>query len=116
CACRRTKLISRPSVLLFVNSPKNFVLGFLALTTVGGAILAWQQYGELVELRAAAMNRDERRDAQERIAELERLNRELRDQLAAERSSDDIETLVANATAERPRGERPERGGRDFRG
>ena len=103
-----------------MNSLKNFAVGFLALTTLGGAILAWRQYGELVELRAAAMNRDERRDAQERIADLERVNRELQDRLAAQRGGDVLGALVADASAERPRserGERPERGGRgDGRG
>ena len=34
-----------------MKSPKNYLIALLALTTVGGSILAWQQYGELVELR-----------------------------------------------------------------
>ena len=41
-----------------MKSPKTYLIAFLALTTVGGSMLAWQQYGELVELRAAAMNKD----------------------------------------------------------
>ena len=67
-----------------MKSPKNYLIALLALTTVGGSILAWQQYGELVELRAAAMNKDERADLQKRAWDLERLNKQLRDQRSAE--------------------------------
>lgn len=93
-----------------MNSPKNYLLAFLALTTLGGAWLAWRQYGELVELRASALNRDERLDLQKRITDLERLNRELQDQLAAARGGD-LENLLAEAT-ERPTDERGPRGDR----
>ena len=75
--------------------PKNYLIAFLALTTVGGSILAWQQYGELVELRAAAMNKDERADLQKRAWDLERLNKQLRDQLAAQRPSGEDGTIAA---------------------
>jgi hypothetical protein len=44
-----------------VNSAKTYILLLLAATTLGGAMLAWRQYGELVELRAANMNRDDTR-------------------------------------------------------
>jgi hypothetical protein len=54
-----------------VKSPKTYIILLLAATTVGGAALAWRQYGELLELRAAAMNRDERADWQRRVWELE---------------------------------------------
>jgi len=81
---------------------------------MGGATLAWRQYGELVELRASAMNRDERADLQKRIWDLEKMTRELQDQLAARRpGAEDPADLVAEAgDGERPGGEREGRGGR----
>ncbi len=99
-----------------MNSPKTIVILVLALTTVGGAALAYRQYQELVELRAAAMNKDERADLQKRLWELEKTNRELNDQIAASRSDgNDVETALAAATGE-PAPERGERGGRGSRG
>lgn len=96
---------------LAVKSPKTYLIALLALTTIGGAVLSWQQYAELVELRAAAMNKDERADLQKRVWELEKLNKQLRDQLAAQRpSGDDVEALLADAGDGPP--ERRDRGGR----
>lgn len=70
---------------------------------MGGALLAWQQYRELVVLRATAMNKDERAAMQKRIWDLERHNKELNDQLAAARDgSGDAETMVADASGDRP--------------
>ena len=97
-----------------VNSPKTYVILLLAVTTLGGALLGWRQYGELVELRASAMNRDERADLQKRVWELEKLNRELQDQLAAQHDSSGIDGLLT-ASAEGERSTR-ERGGRGERG
>ncbi len=95
-----------------MNSPKTYLVVLLACTTVGGALLAWRQYGELVDLRAASLNRDERADLQKRIWDLEKSNRELRDQLAAQRGPGAREGAVADADGERPaRGERGGRGG-----
>ncbi len=93
-----------------MKSRQAYLILLLAGTTVGGAILAWRQYGELVELRASAMNRDERADLQKRIWDLEKLNREMQDKLAAARGPDGGGETVAAATDE----ERPnrERGGR----
>ena len=97
---------------------KTYLILLLAGTTVGGAVLAWRQYGELVELRAAAMNRDERADMQKRVWDLEKANRELQDRLAAQRDPGDLNGLLAAASA----GETPttsrDRGGRggDSRG
>lgn len=53
-----------------------FAFALLGATTAGLALLAWRQYGELVELRAQVMNRSERADLQKRIWELERLTRD----------------------------------------
>lgn len=66
-----------------MNSTKNTLLAVLTLATVGGALLAWKQYGELIELRAAALDRNAREDFQKRIADLEKQNRDLQDRLAA---------------------------------
>ena len=103
-----------------MKSTQPILIALLAVTTIGGATLAWRQYGELVELRAAAMNRDERADMQRRIWDLEKMNRELQDRLAARRPSLDAgEERVAGQEIESERrpGEREGRGGRgDFRG
>ncbi|HEY1109733.1 MAG TPA: hypothetical protein VGE76_13890 [Opitutaceae bacterium] len=66
-----------------MNATKNTLIAVLALATVGGAVLAWKQYGELVELRASALDRTAREDFQKRIADLEKQNRELQDRLAS---------------------------------
>lgn len=89
---------------------KTGLILLLTLTTIGGAVLAWKQYGELVQLRAVAMNRDERADFQKRIWDLEKMNRELEDRLAAARSPDSPD--LAAGTAEERGGERGPRGGR----
>jgi hypothetical protein len=86
------------------------VIAVLALTTIGGAVLGWNQYQELVELRAAALDKSERADWQKRVWDLEKSNRELSDQLAALRAENgDVDGAIAAA------GERPvprDRGGR----
>lgn len=99
-----------------MKSPKTYLILLLGLTTVGGAALAWRQYHELVELRAVAMNKSERADLQKRLWDLEKLNRELQDQLLAARGDAGgvMEELLAGAEGERTEGEpsRGERGGR----
>jgi hypothetical protein len=70
-----------------VNSAKNWLLTGLALTTLGGAWIAWRQQAELAALRSAAMPRDERAEFQKRVWELEKTNRELKEQLAARREA-----------------------------
>ncbi len=95
-----------------MNSPKTYLIALLALTTIGGALLSWQQYAELGELRAVAMNPDERADLQTRAWDLEKLNKQLRDQLAAQRPAGDAaEALLAAASGEAPP-DRRDRGGR----
>lgn len=83
---------------------KNYLIIALALTTLGGAALAWRQYQELVELRAAAMDSSERSDLQKRIADLEKANKELRDQLAAGRGERDDNTDMAADTPDQGNG------------
>jgi hypothetical protein len=102
-----------------VKSPQSYIIIVLALTTIGGAGLAWNQYRELVELRAAAMNADERADWQKRAWDLERSNRELQDQLAALRgpNPDEPDAMLADANVQRPGPEDGRgRGGRGARG
>jgi hypothetical protein len=41
-----------------VDSSRNYLLLFLALTTLGGVILAWHQHLELIHLRAALQEKD----------------------------------------------------------
>lgn len=64
---------------------KNTLIALLALTTIGAAWVAWRQSAELADLRTAAMKKDERADLQKRVWDLEKLNRELRAQLAGPR-------------------------------
>jgi hypothetical protein len=97
-----------------VKSPKTYILLLLAATTVGGVILARRQYAELIELRAGALNRDERADLQKRVWDLEKLNRELQNQVAAHREPNDGGLLAGAGEGERsPRDQSnpPERGG-----
>ena len=92
-----------------MNSLKNVALLVLALTTIGGAMLAWRQYTELVELRAAAMNKDERADLQKRLWALEKANKDLSDRLAGPRSGN-LGDVVDAVTGDRSGGGNP--GGR----
>ncbi len=66
-----------------MKSLKNYLLVFLVLTTLGGGVLAWQQYQELVKLRAAALSNDERADWQKRLWAAQKRQHELEDALAA---------------------------------
>jgi len=70
-----------------VQSPKNYVLLFLLLTTLAGAAIAWQQYQELISLRAAAMDNDERARWQKRLWAAEKQRADLEAQLATQRKS-----------------------------
>lgn len=102
-----------------VKTFKNVLLGILALTTVGGAVLSWRQYRELVELRATALTLNEREEWEKQVAELRNHNRELEEQLAVlagERSAaaDGITATTSepDPAPERPRGEFRPRGDR----
>jgi hypothetical protein len=66
-----------------VNTPKNYLILFLVLTTLGAGALAWQQYQELVALRASALNNDDRADLQKRLWAAEKRRHELEASLAA---------------------------------
>jgi len=66
-----------------VRTPKNYLIAFLALTTIGGAALAWSQYQELIQLRAATLQSDERADLEKRLWAAEKRKHELEAALAA---------------------------------
>ncbi|MES2694464.1 MAG: hypothetical protein V4773_13395 [Verrucomicrobiota bacterium] len=96
-----------------MNTPKNLVIVLLAATTIGGAVLAWRQYSDLVELRAASLKRDERADLQKRIWDLEKLNRDLQDKIAANREPGaPSERVAGGPDGEERRGPEGGRGGR----
>ncbi len=69
-----------------MKSPKNLLIVFLALTTLAGAALAWRQYQELTQLRASALNNNERADLQKRLWAAEKRKRELESALASRAS------------------------------
>jgi hypothetical protein len=66
-----------------VHTPKNYLLLFLLLSTLGAGALAWQQYQELIALRASTLNNDERADLQKRLWAAEKRKHELEASLAA---------------------------------
>lgn len=94
-----------------MKSVRSYLIALLALTTIGASWVAWRQYAEVADLRAAAMKKDERADLQKRVWDLEKLNRELRAQLAGPRG-DGGEV----AGGERPPREFGGPGGREGRG
>lgn len=105
-----------------MNSPKNYLLLLFALSTLGVGVLAWQQYQELISLRAATLSADDRASLQKRLWAAERRARELESQLAAARNrgSDDPNAVAADAAAgpggDQNRGDRPNRGNRGNQG
>ena len=70
-----------------MKTPKNYLILFLALTTLAGGALAWRQYQELIALRASALNNDERADLQKRLWAAEKRKHELEASLAAKRDN-----------------------------
>ena len=92
-----------------MNTPKNFLILFLALTTIGGGALAWYQYRELTQLRASALNNDERSDLQKRLWAAEKRRHELEASLAARQAGPAPEPGTAEGAAEGP--QRGPRGG-----
>jgi hypothetical protein len=66
-----------------VKSTRNYIILVLALVIIGGGALAWQQYQELVGLRAAALTAEDRASLEKRVWDAEKQVRELQAQLAA---------------------------------
>jgi hypothetical protein len=56
---------------------KNYFILVLALTTIASAVLAWNQYLQLIKLRAAGLDDSARTDLQKRLRDLEKRNKEL---------------------------------------
>ncbi|MBL9186888.1 MAG: hypothetical protein JNK23_05375 [Opitutaceae bacterium] len=71
-----------------MKSAKSWLIVLLALTTACGGFVAWRQHGEIAALRSAAMPRDERAEFQKRVWDLEKANRELKNQAAARREGE----------------------------
>ncbi|HVS52077.1 MAG TPA: hypothetical protein VHD62_06945 [Opitutaceae bacterium] len=95
-----------------MKSPKTYLVVVLALTTIGGAVLAWRQYQDLAELRAVALDKNERADLQKKIWDLQKQIRELNDQLVARQPVPSAEDMLTAATDEPPAGDQPGRGSR----
>lgn len=94
-----------------MKAPVRFLaLGFAAATLSLG-YLAWRQHGELVELRAAALNRDERADLQRRLWDLEKQNRDLQARVVAAGGDAAASGAPAGPEPGGPTGVRPGRGG-----
>jgi len=95
-----------------VKSPKNLLILFLALTTVGGAALVWYQFQELRQLRASALSDNDRADLQKRLWAAEKRRHELELALAARSAGPDAGGPETNGEA----GENARPGRRDGRG
>jgi hypothetical protein len=61
---------------------KNYLIILLAVTTVAGGALAWNQYRELVRWRAASLSDSARADLQKRLWDLEKRKNELEAEVA----------------------------------
>jgi hypothetical protein len=97
-----------------VRFSKNTLIAFLAFTSLAGGALAWRQYQELVTLRAAALNTNERADWQKRLWAAEKKNTDLEHKIAAQPKAPAAAPEAADAElapGERPRGPRFDRGG-----
>jgi hypothetical protein len=95
-----------------VNSAKTYLIALLTLTTIGAVWYAWRQHAEIAELRAAAMNKEERANLQKRLWDLEKLNRELQDQRAGGQRGEPGRFTTGPADGEGPPRDFPGRGGR----
>jgi chorismate mutase len=85
---------------------KPMILALLAFAAIaiGSSILAWRQYKELVELRAAAMHGSERIDYENRLHALQQQNRDLADRLAL-RDLSTVEEPLADRSSDEERAE-----------
>jgi len=69
-----------------MKSLKNAFIVLLALLLLGGGVLAWNQYQELIRLRVAIGSGSDRADLERRLADLQRRLKATQDQLAAARA------------------------------
>jgi hypothetical protein len=65
---------------------QNYLILFLALTTVAGGAFAWNQYQQLVRVRAAGTSDRARADLQKRLLDLEKRRNELEAEVAGLRA------------------------------
>jgi hypothetical protein len=79
------------------SSLKNYLILFLALTTIAGGVLAWTQYQDLGKLRAGSLSDSARADLQKRLLDLEKRKNELAAEVAGLRARF---AATANADAE----------------
>jgi hypothetical protein len=84
---------------------KNLLITLLALTTIAGGVLAWNQYRELIKLRAGAVDDPARADLQKRLWALEKRKTELEAEVADLRARENGGDL-ANAEGEEEGGPR----------
>lgn len=105
--------VTNPPTLRLPTTVKSqsYLIVVLALTTLGGAGVAWNEYRELIDLRAASMNPGERADWQKRAWDLEARNRELQDELAALQMRGGERTANAAPAEGEPQEENRPRGG-----
>lgn len=91
-----------------MRSRKNYAILLLSLTTLTGAAIAWQQYQEVIKLRASAMNGDERADWQKRLWATEKRRTELESQVASLEKKDEPpgEPGPEQSPPDQPRGNR----------
>lgn len=66
-----------------MRSGKNYLILLLAIATFTTSAIAWRQYRELIVLRAAALDQDERAALQKRVWDAEKRRSELEKELAA---------------------------------
>lgn len=99
-----------------MKSPKNLAILLLALAVFGVGTVAWTQYQELIALRAAAIDQDDRAALQKKIWDAEARAKELADQLAALRNrpggegNDEAETAASDSSSPEGQNRRGRRG------
>jgi hypothetical protein len=76
---------------------KSFVFAFLVAALGGATMLAWHQYQELLVLRAAMLNGNDRTALEDRLAKFKRRNYDLEIQLAALHAGKAGGDIVADA-------------------
>lgn len=94
---------------------KNIAILVLAATTMAGGLLAWNQYLELIKLRAGGLDPSARADLQRRLLALEKRKNDLAAEVANLRAREaaQVESTAEDETAQATDGGR---GNRAFRG
>lgn len=75
---------------------KNYLILLLALTTIAGGAFAWNQYQELIRLRADSRSDNARTDLQKRLWDLEKRNNELESEIAGLRARGNLAADAAD--------------------